>query len=232
MNPIHNRYLRSLAALGLAFGLSACASVDSVDSNKYLDTASRAAPVATELGATTGQPASSTALPTFKVVAVNVSVPETLRVSEANRYYPGGDIVWREDPIGNRHEQVRAIVAAGISQGTAEFQGAREVTLDIVVTRFHALTEKARYTVGGVHAIQFDLVLRDAATGALLNEPRRIKADFDALGGQAAIAAEARGVTQKRRITNHLAFVIQQELGRPGGYAERDTGLIGALNQL
>ncbi len=39
-----------------------------------------------------------------------------------------------------------------------------------------------------------------------------IKADFDAVGGAAAVAAEARGNTQKVRITQHLAWVIQQEL--------------------
>ena len=161
-----------------------------------------------------------------------VTVPETLRVSEANRYLPGGDIVWRGDPIGNRHEQVKAILTAGLGQGVADFAGEREVILDVVLTRFHALTEKARYTIGGVHAIQFNLQVRDAATGEMVLAPRRIKADFDALGGSAAVAAEAQGVTQKVRITNHLAYVIQQELGRPEGYAVRDNGLVGAINQL
>jgi len=232
MNPKHTRIYRPILAIGLALGLSACASVSSVDSNAYYDTASRAAPVDDTLNPSAEAPAPVAIGTSFKIVAVNVSVPDTLRVSEANRYYPSGDIVWREDPIGNRYEQVKAIVAAGLTQGVGGFNGEREVVLDVVVTRFHALTEKARYTIGGVHAIQFDMQLRDAQTGAILMAPHRVKADFDALGGNAAVAAEARGVTQKVRITNHLAFVIQQELGSATGYAERGNGIIGAINQL
>ena len=231
MNPKHTRIFRSVLAVGAALGLSACASVNSVDSNAYYDTASRAAPVTSSLNAPVASVA-PVALANFKVVAVNVSVPQSLRVSEANRYYPSGDIVWREDPIGNRHAQVDAIVTAGLTQGVAGFAGEREVVLDVVVTRFHALTEKARYTIGGVHAIQFEMTIRDAETGEILMASRPIKADFDALGGRTAVAAEARGITQKVRITNHLAFVIQQELGGPNGYTARDNGLIGAINQL
>jgi hypothetical protein len=122
-------------------------------------------------------------------------------------------------------------VTAGLSQGVSGLEGEREVVIDVIVTRFHALTEKARYTVGGVHAIQFNLQVRDAHTGEVLMQPHHIKADFDALGGNAAIAAEARGVTQKVRITNHLAYVIRQELVGQG-YAEQHTGLMGAINQL
>jgi len=232
MNPTSRRFFRIALALGTALGLSACASINSVDSNAYFDAVTRAAPINTPLNASPEATAPAPILQAFKVVAVNVTVPNTLRVSEANRYYPGGDIVWREDPIGNRYEQVKAIVTAGLSDGVTAFTGDREVVLDVVVTRFHALTEKARYTTGGVHAIQFDIRITDVATGAVLMEPRRIKADFDALGGNAAVAAEARGITQKVRITEQLAFVIRQELGRPEGYSERANGLIGALNQL
>ncbi|MEL7116777.1 MAG: DUF6778 family protein [Pseudomonadota bacterium] len=230
MNPISTRIGRPVMALMILFGLSACASVDTGGDAAAFDAASRAAPVDSVIAPTSADPA---AVPSnFRVVEVNVEVPETLRVSEANRYLPGGDIVWREDPIGNRYEQVATIVKAGLTQGVAELNGSQPVVLDVVVSKFHALTEKARYTVGGVHAIQFTMRLRDADTGAVIGAPKFIKADFDALGGQAAIQAEQKGITQKVRITNHLAFVIEQELGSTQGYAERDTGLIGALNQL
>ena len=230
MSPLNKRILRPALALVAALGLSACASVDSV-AYKVPEPATRAAPVASTLDPSVDRTLPF-ASPALNVIAINVTVPESLKVSEANRFLPRGDIVWREDPIGNRYEQVKTIVTAGLTQGVAGFEGERDVVLDVVVTKFHALTEKARYTVGGVHAIQFNLVVRDAATGETLIGPRQIKADFDALGGQAAIAAEARGVTQKVRITNQLAYVIQQELGQPGGYVERDTGLIGAMNQI
>ncbi len=236
MNPLNTRISRIFLAIGAAVGLSACASVDNVDYNNAFDqgayeTTTRALPVASDLNAAaTGQ--GFTVSESYKVVGINVQVPETLTVSEANRYLPKGDIVWREDPLGNRHEQVRTIVHNALSQGVSQMDGSREVILDVIVTRFHALTEKARYTVGGVHAIQFNMQLRDAESGEVVMDSKFIKADFDALGGRAAIRAESQGITQKVRITNHLAHVIKQELGSPEGYVERDTGFIGAINQI
>lgn len=231
MNTLRTRILRPLFAIAAAAGLSACASVDSVDHNSYYETTSRAVPVVGEL---TSEPRSQgfTVVPSYKVVAVNVDVPASLQVSEANRYLPRGDIVWREDPIGNRHEQVDRIMTDAFVQGLTGIEGQQEVVLDIQVTRFHALTEKARYSVGGVHAIQFNMQLRDAQTGAVVMAPKFIKADFDALGGQAAVRAEAAGITQKVRITNHLAHVIREEIASPYGYSEQKTGVIGALNQI
>jgi len=223
MNPNNaKRFLRPVLALAMALGLSACASID---------TASRNAPLNGPLTA----PETTLAAPVlsdFKVVGVTVNVPYALRVSEANRYYPSGDIVWREDPMGDRHQQVKAIVEAGLKFGTDQLQGTRPVVLKVMVTRFHALTEKARYTVGGVHAIQFYMTVVDAETGETLIPTKFVKADFDGLGGAAAVASEARGMTQKVRITGHLAEVIKAELSRPEGYIEEDTGFMGAINQL
>jgi hypothetical protein len=95
-----------------------------------------------------------------------------------------------------------------------------------------ALTEKARYTVGGVHAIQFDLTVRDAATGEVIRPAKRIIADFAGLGGSAAIAAEQQGITQKLRITEQLARVIDEELSTQDGYRAQGTGLFGLINRL
>ncbi len=166
------------------------------------------------------------------VAQVNVTVPERLRVSEANRYYPTADIVWREDPIGDRHAQVATIVQDALTVGTQAFQGPRAVILDVEVTRFHALTEKARYTVGGVHNIIFNLVLRDAQTGLPMSEPHLVEVDLDAFGGQQAIDAEALGLTQKVRISNHLAEVIRQELTRPEGYRNARLGFFQMINKI
>jgi len=205
---------------GLA--LSGCATAP-------LETASRNAPSPMKPKAA----AQATAPEAFHVSSVRVSVPRELRVSEANRFYPGGDIVWREDPPGDRHEQVRKIVETAMVEGVSGLdQSGTPVMLDIKVTRFHALTEKARYTVGGVHALQFEILLRDAQTGAPLGEPRFVKADFKALGGRAAVNAENAGLTQKVRITRHLANVIRQQLTDPEGYHAADLGLLGAINQL
>ncbi|MEP1767558.1 MAG: DUF6778 family protein [Sulfitobacter sp.] len=168
----------------------------------------------------------------INVAQINVRVPTSLKVSEANRYYPGGDIVWREDPMGNRHAQVSKIMHSAMSAGTAGFDGPVPVILDVEVVRFHALSEKARYTVGGVHHMVFKMVLRDARTGEFLSEPRRIESDLEAFGGQQAIAAESRGLTQKVRISGHLAEVIRQEMTEPDGYKNASLGFYQLVNRL
>lgn len=218
----------TIAALAASLALSACASAP-------LERTSRNAPAPMQ-GATAdeaSQPGRLIAPEAMHIASVRVSVPRELKVSEANRFYPGGDIVWREDPKGDRHEQVRRIVEAGIVGGVRGLgDSGRPAVLDIEVTRFHALTEKARRTTGGVHAIQFVMQMRDAGTGAPLSEPKFVKADFKALGGREATRAEAQGLTQKVRITRHLAQVIRTELTDPEGYHAANLGLIGALNQL
>ncbi|MDT8327591.1 MAG: DUF6778 family protein [Roseovarius sp.] len=209
-------YTRLIAALMLGFGLSACASVDTASRNAPLETQSMQ-PVPLSLD----------------VRAVRVSVPKSLKVSEANRYYPGGDIVWREDPLGDRHEQVKAIFEQGLGRGVADMtHGTVPVMLDVIVTRFHALSEKARYTIGGVHAVQFKFILRNPETGEAYGEPTFVKADFKAYGGQHAINAERKGLTQKVRIVDQISKAIQQELQSSEGFHTETTGLIGALNQI
>ena len=89
------------------------------------------------------------------------------------------------------------------------------VVVDVEVLRFHSLTEKTRYTIGGLHSIEFNMTLRDPKTNAVLVPTRKIKADLKGFGGSQAIAAEARGDTQKVRITRHLAGLLQHELMTP-----------------
>ncbi|PVA12033.1 hypothetical protein DC366_00455 [Pelagivirga sediminicola] len=204
-----------LAAMAVSLGLSACAGVSG-------DTAPR--------GAADGVPQAAWPA-SLNITAINVNVPRTLQVSEANRYYPGGDIVWRGDPIGDRHAQVEAIFREGASRGTKGMTSGAPVILDIEVTRFHALTEKARYSTGGVHDINFSVSLRDAATGQALSPPRQLQADMKAFGGQAAIAADQRGETQKVRITAHLAEVIRADLTRPGSYQAENLGLMSVFDR-
>ena len=159
------------------------------------------------------------------VKQVLVRVPRSLKVSERNSYLPRGDIVWREDPIGDRHAQVHKIVQDAMVQGVSVLHGPVPVNIEIEMKRFHALTERARYTTGGVHALTFDLAIRHAETGELVVPVRTIKADLDAFGGQQAILAEARGLTQKVRISNHLAEVIRQELTNAEGYRNAQLGI-------
>jgi len=161
----------------------------------------------------------------YDVQAVNVIVPRSLQVSEANTFLPKADIVWRGDAPGNRYEQVKAIFDTAMARGTAAMHSGPKVVVDIEVTRFHCLTEKTRFTVGGVHSMHFLLTVRDAATGAILQGPRPVVADIKASGGSRALAEDYAGRTQKVVVTERLAEVIRRELSAPVGSYPSDVPL-------
>ncbi len=152
---------------------------------------------------------------TWRVTSIDVRVPETLTVSEANTYAPDADIVWRGDPPGNRYKQVQAIIAEAARRGSAGLHGKRPVRLVIEMRTFHAVTERTRYNLenAGVHNITFEAGIFDARTGKQLVPTDVIQADLIALSGTKAIAAEARGETQKVRIIDHVSKVIAGWLG-------------------
>lgn len=193
--------MKLLKAVGvIAFGLmvSGCASTD---------VATRNAPYALTPEA---EVMSLAGLVNVSDVKVNVS--RELRVSEAELYYPIADIVWRGDARGDRYQQVAAIFETSASAATGDLQTGQDAVVLIDVQRFHSMTDKTRYTVGGTHSIEFVLRVKDPASGVDLIEPRKVKADLKGYGGQAAIAAEARGETQKVRVISHLTKVIRNEL--------------------
>lgn len=151
----------------------------------------------------------------FDVTDVQVVVPDYLVVSEADVYLPKADIVWREDPIGDRRAQVKEIVENALRQGTTPLQGNRKVIIAARVNMFHALTEKARNSLGGKHNVQFDFVLLDAETRQPITAVQNIDASFKAYGGRKAYQAERRGETQKVRITQHVADEVLRALSKP-----------------
>lgn len=209
--------IRLIACGGLCLGLAACGGTDTTTRNIAMQLPPEGAQVQAQ----------------YRIADFTIRVPRALRVSEANRYYPGGDIVWRGEPLGDRHAQVAEIFRESLEMASVQAaDGKLPVKLDIEVKRFHALTEKARYTVGGVHAITFDLTVLDSETGAPLGPTRTVRADLDGFGGERAINAERNGITQKYRITHHLARVFQVELVNPDGYRNANLGLIQAINQL
>ncbi len=189
------KFIKLTLAVLLAAGLSACASVEQVTRTAPAEFAVSAAPQTS-----------------FNVQSVKVTVARDLSVSEANRYYPVADIVWRGDLPGDRHQQVADMFQTGMDRGARALKGQKNVVVDIDVLRFHSLTEKARYSVGGVHSIKFAMTVFDAETGEIIVDRRLINADLDAFGGRKALAAERRGLTQKVRITSHLAGVLQREM--------------------
>ena len=186
------KLIKTVAFGAIAAALTACSSVDTVSRNAPLETPRVAAPATPQI------------LRDYALHSIRFAVPDDMTVSEANSYYPIADIVWRGDPLGNRSEQISSIFQTAIMSAGEGLTGCVPVTVDVTLVRFHSLTERTRYSVGGVHSIKFDLTIRSAATGGILEPTRRINGDFAALGGYAALAADNEGQTQKVRITTHL----------------------------
>ncbi len=148
----------------------------------------------------------------YRVQSINVHVPQSLAVSEENSYVPVADIVWHGDALGDRRAQVSQIVQTAMARGTAAATQGRAVELDVVVTRFHALTDKTRARIGGKHNLQYELTIRDAVTGDILVPVRNVNASVRGAGGAQALAEEAAGRTQKVVVTEALAISIEKSL--------------------
>lgn len=195
---------KTLLTLGLALGLSACGFFDATRSGRdAVSLATKDAPFEVRQKAV--------AIP-LNVTQVVITVPASLRVSEADTWYPLADVVWRGEPRGNRLEQVQAIFDEAAARGTADLNSGVAVVAEVEVTRFHCVTEKTRNTIGGTHALHFKLTIRDAATGAVLDGPRLIYADTKASGGSKAIAEDYAGRTQRVVVVERLAQVLHDEL--------------------
>lgn len=201
-----------LSLLVAALGLSACVSANAPASRNAM-------PASSDLSAATSQstgsdltPATAYLVAQYDVEAIRVTVPRSLTVSEANTIKPRADIVWRGEPLGDRHAQIAAIFNEAMATGTAAMQKGRKVDIEIEVTRFHALTERTRYTIGGVHEMSFVLTVRDVASGQVLDGPREVVADIKAAKGAAAIAEDQAGRTQRVVTVERLAEVIRREL--------------------
>lgn len=152
---------------------------------------------------------------TWRLADVRVDVPRSLSVSEAKSVLPQADIVWREDPMGDRYSQVASIIGEGVTRGASGLRGSRPVVIDVTVTRFHALTFEAeqRNANWGVHNIQFIARVSDARTGEVLVPATEIRAELPALSGSQMRDARQQGVTQKSMITNHVARTVAGWLG-------------------
>lgn len=248
--------VRAVAALALAVGLSACGTsmpgkapfeaLPRDASAAQMSFASGSAPVQAPTQPETTRAAVSlsdapvgsepadvlASFTPYHLTSFEIRVPEELTVSEANLYYPMADIVWRDDPYGNRKQQVAAIFQNSLTKARGANLDGTAVRAIITLSKFHSLTEKTRYTIGGWHEIRFTVTLVDAKTGAVLVNERPVRADLNGLGGRRAILAERQGLGQKERISAHLDRVILAELTQPGGWARKDAALNRALDQI
>jgi len=204
-----NRFFTTPALIiAAALGLSACGTPFDVSRNASFNSVAPVIDVQTQ---------------DWSIIAVEIDVPRSLSVSEANSIKPSADIVWREDAPGDRYAQVEEILTSALAPVMQPRAGAATpVIVSLQVTRFHALSERARYTIGGEHEIEFVLTVRHAETGAILSGPRDVDLTFRAYGGSQALAAEAQGITQRVRITERLQEWARVEF--PAPYAEVIAG--------
>lgn len=203
--------LMKFASLGVALLLSACVASEPASRGVTPDALTLASRGTGSIPAT----GATVMAPLYSIADVRVSVPRSLRVSEANVFYPMADIVWRGDPLGDRHQQIAAIFNDAAQKAAARMNGPRPAIVQIELVRFHGVTEKTRYTVGGTHDMVFNLTVLDASTGAVIDGPREVRADVRAAGGQAAIAEEQAGRTQKVVVTEKLVETLRRELSGP-----------------
>lgn len=157
-------------------------------------------------------PAATLAQRSYSLQDMQIIVPQDLRVSEGAGYYPNADVVWRGDPIGDRGQQITAMFQTAGDRVSAGLNGDVPVLVVVTLQRFHGLTERTRYSVGGTYSIEFNLEIRNAQTGAVIEAAHFVKADLPGPGGLAAVALEQAGQTEKVRVTDHLTFALQREL--------------------
>ncbi len=193
------KMMKVITLAAMALGVAGCASVDTVTRNAPIEVPA--------LGAQTIAIARD-----YVVEDVTFTASNELRVSEGNSYYPNADVVWRGDPVGNRIDQIAAIFETATKRNDTKLDGNIPVIVDYELVRFHGVTERTRFSVGGVYNIEFMLSVRNALTGEIIEAPRRIEADLSAPGGIAALMLEQRGQTEKVRVTDFLTQVFADEL--------------------
>lgn len=148
----------------------------------------------------------------YNLRALQFTASEGLIVSEADRFYPTVDVVWRGDPPGPRIAQIESLFLDAARNARPVLSGERPVVADVELIRFHGVTERTRSTVGGVYNIIFTLAVRDVRTGDVIEPPRRVVANLSAPGGSRGRALDAAGQTERVRVVDFLTGVLRQQL--------------------
>ena len=148
----------------------------------------------------------------YDLRSLRFTAREGLVVSEADNFYPQADIVWRGDPVGPRIPQIGAMFQEAARRSRSVLNGSTPVIADVTLIRFHGVTDRTRRTVGGVYNIVFELSVRDARTGAVIEPPRVVVGNLSAPGGSRARALDQAGQTQKVRVTDFITGLLRQQL--------------------
>ncbi|MFQ1700714.1 DUF6778 family protein [Loktanella agnita] len=148
----------------------------------------------------------------YDLRSFSFTVPDDLSVSEIDGYYPIANIVWRGDPRGDRKAQITEMFETAAARNQSVIDGQVPVAVHVQLSRFHGVTDKTRYSVGGVYNIVFLITVRNDQTGEVIEPTRRVAANLDAPGGSRAVELEQSGQTQKVRVTDFLTKVLREEL--------------------
>ena len=148
----------------------------------------------------------------YDLQGLRFSAREGLVVSEENSLYPQADIVWRGDRLGPRVPQIGSMFQEAARRNEAVLNGSTPVIVDVVLIRFHGVTQRTRSTVGGVYNVIFQLSVRDARSGAIIEPPRRVVGNLSAPGGSRARALDEAGQTERVRVTDFLTGLLRQQL--------------------
>ncbi len=190
--------MKSLLAAALVgtFALSGCSTINEMSYRDSVDL-------------TNCTPLDQIGQTNYDVQGFIVRVPRSMRVSEANSIHPDATIVWRGEPLGDRHAQVHTIVSDAARDAFDSSNGGTPAVVDMNVTFFHAMSDRTRATTGGWHTVNFDLALRDPDTNELLRPVEKVVTQITGFGGEVAERAVVRGETQKYRIKRHLTQVLE-----------------------
>jgi hypothetical protein len=148
----------------------------------------------------------------YALQGLNFNALPGLVVSEDESFYPTADVVWRGDPLGPRIPQIAAMFEEAAARNRLVVDGTLPVMVDVTLVRFHGVTNRTRYTVGGVYNVAFDMTVRNANTGAVIEPTRRVVGNLEAPGGERATQLESQGQTQKVRVTDFLTSLLRAQL--------------------
>ena len=148
----------------------------------------------------------------YSLRSLQFGVLSDLVVSEDESYYPIADIVWRGDPRGARIPQIASMFQTAFDRNKPDMRGDTPIDLEITLVRFHAVTDLTRLTVGGVYNIIFDMTVRDARDGSIIEPTRRVEGNLDAPGGRRGQLLIEQGLTQRVRVTDFLTVFLRQQL--------------------
>ncbi|MEM8539097.1 MAG: DUF6778 family protein [Pseudomonadota bacterium] len=148
----------------------------------------------------------------YDLRAFNFTAREGLIISEREGYYPTADIVWRGDPLGPRVDQIGEMFRTAADRNRAVVIGRTPIAVDVTLIRFHGVTNRTRYSIGGIYNVIFDMTIRNAVTGEVLEPTRRVVGNLDAPGGERAVRLEESGQTQKVRVTDFLTGLLRAQL--------------------